>query len=426
MMKRRIISDDSLYQKTVLKNGLRVVTEKLPSVRSITLGVWIDTGSRFETIEENGLSHFIEHMLFKGTRKRTARQIAAALESIGGSLNAFTSREQTCFIARILDEHLDVAIDVLSDMLCHSTLTPVNLSREKKVICEEIKESIDNPSDHIHDIFTETYWGKHPLGRPIMGSVENISGMPRSRIRDYIKRNYRAGSIVIAASGSVSHRKLVKLVKEYFDFPAGMAEPPQVASREKEKNIFFKNDDNNQTHICLGFPGIKYTDELKMSAMILNMYLGGGMSSVLFQKIREEKGLAYTIYTFLDFYRDSGIFGSYLSTNSAHLKQSIDITLAEMEKIKKRKLPESKLEQVKNQLKGNLMLGMESTSARMNRLGRQELMYSEYHKIENVLKEIDRVKARDILELANRIIDTSQLAIAVLGPAKINDLRHVI
>jgi len=250
--------------------------------------------------------------------------------------------------------------------------------------------------------------------------------MPRSRIRDYIKRNYRAGSIVIAASGSVSHRKLVKLVKEYFDFPAGMAEPPQVASREKEKNIFFKNDDNNQTHICLGFPGIKYTDELKMSAMILNMYLGGGMSSVLFQKIREEKGLAYTIYTFLDFYRDSGIFGSYLSTNSAHLKQSIDITLAEMEKIKKRKLTETKMEQVKNQLKGNLMLGMESTSARMNRLGRQELMYSEYHKIEKVLKEIDRVKARDILELANRIIDTSQLAIAVLGPAKINDLRHVI
>ncbi|MDH4158340.1 MAG: insulinase family protein [candidate division Zixibacteria bacterium] len=425
MARRPSQTENTVYNKTVLKNGLRVVTEKMPSVRSISLGVWLDVGSRNESAEENGLSHFIEHMLFKGTKTRTARQIAASLESIGGGLNAFTSREQTCYVARILDEHLNIAVDVLADMVCNSTLSPVNLGREKKVICEEIKESLDTPTDYIHDLFARTFWGKHPLGRPIMGSIRNISQMPRHRVTGYLKRNYRAGSTVIAASGFVPHDRLVKLVRGKFRFDEGAAPAPVTAARDRNRNIIFKEDDNQQTHLCLGFPGLDYAADGKTAALVLSLYLGGGMSSVLFQKIREDRGLAYTVYTFMDFYRDSGLFGAYLGTDHRRLKEAADIMLAEFARMKKRRLAPGTLEKAKNQLKGNIVLGMEATQSRMNRLGRQELMYGEFRTLERTLKEIDRVSSSDILELSNRLFDTDRMAIAVLGPADRKALNHV-
>ncbi len=413
------------YQKTVLKNGLRVVSEKMPSVRSISLGIWVDVGSRCEAPHEAGASHFIEHMLFKGTRRRTARKIASEIESIGGVLNAFTSREQTCYVVRVMDEHLEIAIDVLADMLSNATLTPSNLKREKQVICEEIKETIDNPSEHIHDLFAEAFWGNHPLGRPIMGSMQTITEMPRKTVTNYINRHYRAGSIVVAASGSISHRKLVRLAREKFVFPTGTSETPSTSPSTDHTRLIIKPDDNQQTHVCLGFPGINYTSDEKMAAMLLSTHLGGGMSSVLFQKVREQKGLAYAVYTFLDFYRDKGIFGAYAATDGTHLRQAVDIILVEIERLKKKKLASNVLDQTKNQLKGNIMLGMESTMARMNRLGRYELMYGQFHQLSKVLREIDRVTPTDVLTLTNQIVDRSRMAAAVLGPAERDDIAHV-
>ncbi|MDZ4723025.1 MAG: pitrilysin family protein [candidate division Zixibacteria bacterium] len=414
-----------LFQKTTLSDGLRIVTEEIPSVRSISIGVWVEVGSRNETREENGISHFIEHMLFKGTKRRTAKQIAYSLESIGGGLNAFTSREQTCYTARVLDEYLDEAIDVLADITCCSTYTKINLDRERLVICEEIKESIDNPSDQIHDLFAKTYWGDHPLGAPILGPKENIMSFNRATMLEYVQRHYRSGSIVVAASGSISHRRLVKLVRDKFSFPMGVAAAPVAAKRSLEKNISITSSTNNQTHFCLGFPGVSYGSKDRMTALALNAYLGGGMSSVLFQKVREEKGLAYSVYTFHDFQRDTGIFGAYLGTDVDHLQQASDIVLAECRRMKRTKLTAEKLDPVKAQIKGQLTLSLESTSNRMNRIARLELLLGRFQPLSETLKEIDRVTPSQVLELANRLFDDSKMAVAVLGPADKQALAHV-
>ena len=371
--KRSGRDDSGLYRKTRLRNGVRVVTERLPSVRSISIGVWVDVGSRNETPEENGLSHFIEHLVFKGTRSRNARQIASALESIGGSLNAFTSREQTCFTARVLDDFLPEAIDVLADITCRATFTPTNMKRERLVICEEIKESLDNPTDLIHDLFAQTFWGKHPLGQPIMGSLESMQKMPRARLMKFLNRHYRSGSVVVAASGSIHHDRLVKMVRDKFNFPEGQADAAPQAERIDPERIVLQHDDSSQTQFCLGFPGFAYADRRKMVMMVLSSYLGGGMSSVLFQKIREQRGLAYSVFAYHDFFRDSGIFGVYLGTDQTHVRQAYDLIMAECRRMKKRKLSANTLDQVKAQIKGHLTLGMEATSNRMNRIGRQEL-----------------------------------------------------
>ncbi len=420
------MSDKGVYQKTVLKNGLRVITEKMPAVRSVSLGVWVDVGSRHERPEHNGVSHFIEHMLFKGTKHRTARQIAAELESIGGNLNAFTSREYTCFAARILDEHLEIAVDVLADITCNATLTPPNIRREKMVVCEEIKEAEDNPSDHIHDLFAKTFWGAHPLGQPILGTQKIVTGFKRSQIMDFLRSNYRSGSIVIAAAGFISHTKLVRLAKQKFSFTTGEADKAGQAFRSKGKVVKFAPNTNSQTHLCLGYLGLEYGTREKMAALALNTYLGVGMSSVLFQKIREERGLAYAIYTFHDFYRDVGVFGAYLGTDKKHLKQAVEIILAELERVKKRRLSQTKLDTIKGQMKGQLALSMESTFNRMNRLARQEMMLQPYQSYKQMLKGVDKITSSQILELSNRIFDNSAVAMAVLGPVDKQALDDVL
>ncbi len=419
-------SSVQLYRKTTLRNGLRVVSERIPSVRSISLGVWVDVGSRDETPAENGISHLIEHMLFKGTKRRTAKQIAESLESIGGHINAFTSREQTCYNARVLDEHLGIAMDVLSDLVCHSTLTPVNLRKEKQVILEEIKESVDNPSDLIHDLFATSYWGGDALGQPILGSAENVSGFTRKSIVDYMRRHYRTGAVVIAAAGNISHDRFVRLVRDKFQFEVGDAPPHRPADKPAKQAINLVRGSNSQTHLCIGFPGISYSSPQKMAVLALNNYLGGGMASVIFQKIREELGLAYSVYTYADFYRDAGIVGGYAGTDKLHVAQSLEIMLKEMERIRKRRLPTRVLDQIKAQMKGQMMLGMESTSSRMNRLARQECYLGSFAPFDQTLAEIDRLTPSDILEFANYAFDRSQLAVTTLGPVDRKALRNVI
>jgi predicted Zn-dependent peptidase len=426
MATRRQLSDGSVYQKTVLSDGLRIVTEQIPAVRSISLGVWVNVGARNESADENGVTHMIEHMLFKGTKKRTALQLAAEIENIGGMLNAFTSREQTCYLARVMYEHLSKAVDVLADLSQNATLTPTNLAKEKKVICEEIKESLENPSDHVYDIFARAYWGSHPLGQPILGSIDTVSNMPRNRLINYIERNYKSKSVVIAASGAVKHSQLVRLVRQKFKFAKGEAEIGRPAKRDDNSVIEIESNGLNQTHVCIGLPGVKYADSERTAALALASYLGGGMSSVLFQKIREQRGLAYSVYTYHDTYRDAGIFGAYLATDPNGAGQSLAIIAKELIKLKKKRLSKKELDQVKAQLKGNLTLGMESTSSRMNRLARQELLLQGYRSVDETIKEIDSLTPSKMLHISNKMFDLSQVAIAVKGPADKEVLENAL
>jgi predicted Zn-dependent peptidase len=381
--------------------------------------VWVDVGARDEHISESGVSHLIEHMLFKGTKRRSARDIASSLESLGGHLNAFTSREQTCYTARVLDEHLDEAIDVLADMTGHATLTPTNLKREKLVILEEIKESLENPSDHIHDLFAQSFWRGHPLGQPILGPAETVASMQRAQVVKYIDRHYRNGSIVIAASGSVSHNRLLRLVREKFDFPLGTSdrgEPARLASDGPHLEVV--TNDNQQVHACLGFPGFAYRDRSRLPFMLLMSHLGGGMSSVLFQKVREQKGLAYSIFAYHDSYRDSGLQATYLATDQDRLGEALRIILKELRRVKKQAIDSTRLERIKSQLKGNLVLGMESTTGRMTRMARLELMLGKYVGIDQTMKEIDAVTAVQLQELARQAFDESHMTITALGPTQ--------
>lgn len=414
------------YQKTVLKNGLRVITERRPSVHSISLGVWIDVGSRHESPAENGITHLIEHMVFKGTKRRSAKQIAASLESIGGMLNAFTSREQTCYNARIIDDHLVDAVDVLADISCHASLTPVNLKREKLVICEEIKEANETPSDLIHDIFAQAFWDGQALGQPILGSIKNVMRMTRARVTNYIKQHYRSESIVIAAAGNIAHDRLVKLVRKNFHFEKGVATGAKPSTMVDRARVKHEPSDAGQTHFCIGYPGVSYHDRDKLAALVLTTYLGGGMSSVLFQKIREDCGLAYSVFAFHDAYRDAGVFGIYMATDKNRLGQAYNIVRKELRRVSTRRMSSTRLDQIKNQMRGQFSLSLESTASRMSRLARNELMLGKHVTIAQTLKSIDRLRASDILAVANRILVDSGSAIATLGPVNSQVFDRVI
>lgn len=413
------------YSKTVLKDGLRIISEKIPSARSISIGVWIDVGSRDEQKSENGISHFIEHMLFKGTRRRSAKKIASSLESLGGNINAFTSREQTCYMAVILDEHLEQAVDVLSDILMNSTLTQKNIDREKSVIIEEINEVRENPTDQVHEYFSENFWHDQPLGRSILGTKDSVQSFGRKDINGYMKKSYLSGRVVIAAAGNVSHRKLVDLVKEKFDFPKGSGSRGEDAKSPADFSKHFYTNGSAQNHICLGFPGIPFCHSGRYNLLALYTYLGSGMSSVLFQKIREEKGMAYSIYAFADFFRDNGLMGIYFGTDRQNLSRAMETTLNELRKTKKYRLPDNKLDNIKAQIKGHLTLALESTNGRMARMGRQELLGNEYIPLDKALKDIDRIKSNDILEIARKTFVSEGMTITSLGPGTEEDLKNI-
>ncbi len=407
---------NAVYKKTVLPSGLRVVTEELPGVRSIAIGVWVNVGSRDERPEENGISHFIEHMAFKGTRRRSAARIAHELESVGGSLNAFTSREQTCYYARILDRHLERATDVIADILRNSRFEAQELEKEKNVILEEIKDIEDSPGDWVHDLFAESIWKDHPLGKPIIGRREKIKSFDRSKVVNYLSSKYLAEQIVVAASGNISHSKLAALAKSKLIFPSanGVSPLSRFAPAESgERSATFK--EVSQVHICLGVPSPSFKDRQRYASLVLNTVLGGGMSSRLFQKVREEKALAYTIYSYQDFYEDAGVLGIYLATSPGQAVPAVELVLDELAKIKREKLPRSEFESAKEQLKGNLVLGLESTSSRMNRLGRNELFLGEYVSLKQALSAIEAVKPGEVAEQANRLFSEKRLSAAFLG-----------
>ena len=414
------------YNKTILKNGIRVVTERIDHVHSVSIGAWIDVGSRDEADNEAGVSHFIEHMLFKGTKSRTARQIASSLESVGGSLNAFTGREHTCYFARVLDEHLDKALDVLSDILKNPLFNRSHLEKEREVILSEIKEMEDSPADLVHDHLMNWMWKENPLGRPIIGTTESVQKMPRARLVDFMRRTYTSSRVVIAASGNLRHEDLVNRIRRKFKFnsdPPVTREDVLTIPAEPKRMVVKKK--TAQTHISLGVPTFPYSDKRRYALLVLSNILGGGMSSRLFQSIREKLGLAYSVYSFVDFFEDAGILGIYMGTHESNAVRVVELVLKEIKRFEKNGLTATELSDAKYQLKGNLVLALENTSQRMNRLARSELFLRDYLELDQIIDSIDRVRAKDLIELASEFFRPDRLSAVALGPLAKNALDQV-
>lgn len=411
-------SENSHYRKTVLPNGAKVVTETIPHVRSVSLGLWVDVGSRDEPIQSSGISHFIEHMVFKGTETRRASEIASYLESVGGVLNAFTGREQTCYYAKFLDEHIDKAVEILFDLVNNALFDRQDIEKEKKVVLEEIHDIEDSPSDLVHDLFAGVIFGKHPLGRSILGSRNSINSMNRPKVLRHLKRFYRPDKTIVAACGNLQHDHLVELTNQYINQGVYAA---SINGRRKprfktQRRIFRRK--TNQTHVCLGIPAREFSHESRTAMLLLNSVLGGGMSSRLFQRLREDLGLVYSVFSFLDFFADNGIFGIYLGTDKNNVKKALSAVRTEIDAVIADRLDAAEIEKAREQLKGSLMLGLENTSNRMNRLAKHELLVNKYISLDETVAAIDGVKADEILEIARQLFSAVHFSAVVLGPVK--------
>jgi predicted Zn-dependent peptidase len=388
----------------------------MDGVRSIAVGVWVRTGSRYEIRPENGIAHFLEHMMFKGTKKRSPLKIAQSLESLGGSLNAYTSKEITCFYSSALDAHLRQSVEVLADMVCNSVFPEKEIQREQFVVLEEIKAIKDTPEELIFDIFYEKLFPESAIGRPILGREESVNEFQRASIIGFWQRFYTPGNIVVAASGNLDHNKFLKLVGKYFNFDTGIVPPlPEPAIFDQNKTFVF-DQPITQAHLCIGGKAINYTSEDRVALLVLNAYLGGGMSSRLFQNLREKRGLAYSVYSFAEFYSDIGIFGVYLGTDPAKLKMSVDVIYRELDNLRTNILSAGKLTKIKDQMKGNLVLGLESTSRRMSRIAKNQMYFGEFIPIDTLIDQIDRVCADDVLRLANQILNPDNFITVILQP----------
>ena len=405
------------YKKTTLANGIRVISEEITSVKSASIGIWINTGSRNETDETNGISHFIEHMMFKGTEKRNFQQIAQSLESVGGYMNAFTSKEHTCYYARVMDEFVEQAVDVLSDMVQFSTFPVKEMTKEKTVILEEIKRSEDDPDDLVQEYFEKHLFGSHPFARPIIGTAENVSRFTRDDLYAYTKKFYANENIILAAAGNIKHEYLVKLAQRYFTTKKKKGEVfrtfPTV-NPKKNSQVYTKPI--QQAHLCTGTIAFDVHHEMRYPALVMNTVLGDGMSSRLFQQIREKHGLAYSVYSFLGLMKDTGSFGIYLGTDTKSVKKALDLSYQELHKMRTKLLSKSELQRAKAQLKGSMLLSLESTSNRMMRLGNGELYYGEYTPLDSIVKNIDSVTADEVQAVSTMLFDTEKFTTVVLNP----------
>jgi len=399
----------SEYNKTILPNGLTIVSEKIPSVRSVSVGVWVKTGTRHENRGVNGIAHFLEHMMFKGTERRTALQIARSLESVGGYLNAFTSKEQTCFYAEILDDQLPRAIDVLSDMVCHSVFLPREMEKEREVILDEIDSVEDTPDDLVQEIFAEKMFPGNGLGLPILGSKKTVSAITRDQLIQFYRKNYTTQNIIIAGAGNLDHSRLVELAEKSFSVPSHPVENHTVSPRKTGNGEYAIHRAVNQAHICMGTPGLPYSHQRKYELLLLNTLLGVGMGSRLFQNIRERHGVAYAIYSYVDFFLDNGLFAIYLGTEKAKVNKAVKLINRELEQIREKPISQRELNQIKSQVKGNLVLGLESTARRMSRLAKMEIYLGRFQDIDEVIEEIDKVSRESLHELVNQLFERDRI-----------------
>lgn len=403
-------------ETTVLPNGIRVVSETVDYVQSVSIGIWVGVGERDEPATHLGISHFIEHMLFKGTQRRSARQIADEIESRGGHLNAFTDKEYTCFYASALAEHTPVVMDVLSDMLTHSLLDPAEIEREKGVVLEEIKLHNDTPEDLIHDLFAQTLWRRHPLGRPVIGQARTVSALQREDLVQYLQAHYTPDRVVVAASGNVPHGKIVELTQQHLGSLSGTARirrssPPVPSGAAK-----IVRRPTEQVHFCIGSQAFSHTDDERYPLTILDTVLGGNMSSRLFQEIREKRGLAYTIGSYSLSYMEGGLFAIYGGTSPQTFQQVVDLTRAEMAKVKAESITDEELAKAKTQIRGALVLGLESMRGRMMRMGKSLLYYGRVIPLEEITAKITSVTHDDIVRVARTLFDDRAVTMAAVGP----------
>ena len=402
--------------KDVLPNGLVVLSEPMEHVHSVSVGIWLRTGSRREPTDLNGISHFIEHMVFKGTRRRTAEDIAREVDRVGGMLDAFTAKEMVCFNTRVLDEHLPKAFDVLADIVLEPKFAEEDIAREQSVVLEEIRMTQDNPEDLVHELFTQNFWKPHALGKPILGTPETVSSFSRGTLQAWFGQWYTPNNLVITAAGHLTHEQLMKLVTDRFSGLApvedGFADPlptptPHITLRTKSEL--------EQVHICIGVPSLPLTDDRRFAISLLNNILGGGMSSRLFQNIREKQGLAYSIFSELNSYRDSGMLSVYAGTSIETARQLVDCVLDEFRRMRDEPLDAEELRRAKDHLKGATLLALEGSGARMSSLARYHMYFNRHFSVQELISMLESVTAEDVQQIAREIFQPERLAASVVG-----------
>ncbi len=414
-----------MFKKTHLENGISVVMEQVKNVRSVALGAWVRVGSRNELPEKNGISHFVEHMFFKGTKKRSAKDIAVDTDSFGGDLNAFTSRENTTFYIKVLDEYFDLGLELLADVFLHSTFPESDVEKEKGIIKEEIKLVEDTPDDYIHDLFNQAIWGDEGIGQPVLGRRETIKIFKREDIIGHLKKYYGIKDTIIACAGNFETDKLLEMLNHSFGSLRRGSEP------EKEKAPAFKgqvkvhNKDLSEVHLCAGIEGLPQASEERYSLFLLNAIFGAGISSRLFQEIREKRGLAYSIYSYLVSYFDAGMWAVYAGSGKKKAVQVLELILREFRHLTNT-ITDVELSRAKAQLKGNLILGLESTSSRMQNIARQEIYYGRYYSPSEIIKEIDAVSLNQVKDLSKRLLSKNAFAVTVLGPVNEGDIKGIL
>ena len=412
-----MVAEPRDIQRHVLPNGLVVITEPMSHVRSVSVGVWIRNGSRREIPAENGLAHFIEHMVFKGTERRSAEAIAREMDSIGGMLDAFTSKEQICFNAKVLDEHLPIAFDVIADLVLRPLFDSEDVKKERQVVLEEIKMDLDNPEYLLHELFTSGFWPDHPLGRPILGTPHTVKKFSREALRHRFQNWFAPDHLLVTAAGNVTHQQVLELVSRTFGhLKSSGALEDHIAPQTSAPIQIEKKRDLEQVHLCLGVPSFPISHERRFGVAVLNNLLGGGMSSRLFQNIREKRGLAYAVFSEVTPYSDAGMFTVYAGTAKETIGQVVDLTVAELRSMKESLVSEEELLRAKNHLKGSLMLSLESTSSRMSNLARQELYFGRFFSLDEILASIDAVTREEVQSLAREFFRPEQISATVLGP----------
>ena len=408
-----------LVRQTVLPGGLRVLTEAMPTVRSVAVGMWVGVGSRDETPSLAGASHYLEHLLFKGTKRRNAMAISSAIEAVGGDINAFTAKEYTCYYARVLDEDVPLAIDVLTDLITSSVVSTTDVESERGVILEEIAMHDDEPGDAVHDLFARAFYGGNPLGRPVLGTVESIETLSRSAVNGYYRRRYQARNLVITAAGNVDHAALVRQVRRAFEAADALGDgtdapaAPRIGGRPSPTfpGVALATRSTEQAHLVLGVPGLVRTDPRRFALGVLNAALGGGMSSRLFQEVREKHGLAYSVYSFAAQYADSGFIGVYAGCNPKKVTDVLGLCRDQMLAVAEHGIDEEELLRGKGQMRGGLVLGLEDPGSRMSRLGKSALVYDELMGVGEVLERISAVTLDDVLEVAQLLAAQPTLAL---------------
>ncbi len=414
-----------MFKKTLIGGGIPLLSEYIPYVHSVSLGIWVKSGSSSDTKQTMGIGHFVEHMLFKGTKRRTAYQIAREIDDVGGHLNAYTSKEYTNFYVKVLKDDIELAVDVLTDIFLNPTFPADEIEKEKSVVIQEIKMVEDTPDDLIHDLSFRTMWPDHPFGYSILGEIETVGSITKKLLTDYRAHYHTQDNIIIGAVGNIEHERLSALLAEPLSAVAGGA-PAGVATWPFSARRAVFERDIEQVHFIIGFSALPYTHPDRYSQLVLNTVLGSGMSSRLFQEVREKRGLAYSIYSFLSPYRDWGALEVYAGTDAESLDELLETIERELRKLTKKPLPEAELASAKGQIKGNLLLSLESTDARLGRMAKNEVYFGRRVEAEEIIESIDRVTAADVLAVAREVIDPGRMTSVFLGPVSDDDVPGIM